>query len=81
MAPSRWTFGDFCGESQRHKGFMMLGCESGFKVLENLKCFLGFDPPIRLKACGQGSFKPSLLGMTQLHPVSCAGRRREEKAI
>lgn len=61
MAPSRWTIGDFYGESQGHELFMMLGCESGFKVLENPQCILGFNPPIDLKAQGQGSFEPNLL--------------------
>lgn len=42
-------------ESQGHKAFMMLGWGSGFKGLENPKCILGFDLPIRLKAFGQGS--------------------------
>lgn len=40
---------------------MMLGYESGFKVLENVQCILGFNPSIHLKAQGQGSFEPSLL--------------------
>lgn len=60
-APRRRDFGDLCGESQGNEAFMTLGCESGFKGLANSKCILRFNPPIHLKACGQGSFDPSLL--------------------
>lgn len=44
MAPSRWSFGDFCGENQGHEAFVMHYCESGFKVLENPKCIVGLNP-------------------------------------
>lgn len=53
MARSWWS-GDLW-ESQGHEAFLMPGWESGFKVLENLRCILGFDPLTHLRACGQGS--------------------------
>lgn len=61
MVPSRWSFGDFCGESQGHEAFVMHDCESGFKVLENPKCMLGLNLLIHLKARRQGSLEPGLL--------------------
>lgn len=36
---------------------MILGCEPGFKVLENPECLPGLNPSVLLKACGQASFE------------------------